>query len=137
MVNGRSLVNDRAICPEVQMRAPDSENIRTQRLSISVLGDGFVEAVADQTLIDIAKQQCAATRGRICGQVINVPIVESNGGETRAGRFGWKNQHASLVSFSADAYLNEMGITSELQLKEVVDHDCGFDGSRRSRTARP
>ena len=59
------------------MRVPDSENIRTLRLSLSVLGDGFVEAVADQTLIDIAKQQCAATRGRICGQVINVPIVES------------------------------------------------------------
>jgi CxxC motif-containing protein (DUF1111 family) len=126
VITGRSLVNDRAICPEVQMRVPDSENIRTQRLSISVLGDGFVEAVADQTLIDIAKQQCAATRGRICGQVINVPIVESKSGETRAGRFGWKNQHASLVSFSADAYLNEMGITSELQKKEVVDYDCGF-----------
>ena len=125
-VEGRSLVNDRAICPEVQMRVPDSENIRTQRLSISVLGDGFVEAVADQTLVDIAKQQCAATRGKICGQVLNVPIVESKRGETRAGRFGWKNQHASLVSFSADAYLNEMGITSELQKKEVVDHDCGF-----------
>ena len=32
----------------------------------------------------------------------------------RIGRFGWKNQHASLKSFSADAYLNEMGITSPL-----------------------
>ena len=30
------------------------------------------------------------------------------------GRFGWKNQHRSLESFSADAYLNEMGITSPL-----------------------
>src|SRR5262245_31822703 len=48
-VEGRSLVNDRAICPEVQMRVPDSENIRTMRLSLNVLGDGFVEAVADQT----------------------------------------------------------------------------------------
>jgi len=35
-------------------------------------------------------------------------------GVTRIGRFGWKNQHASLVSFSADAFLNEMGITSPL-----------------------
>jgi CxxC motif-containing protein (DUF1111 family) len=32
----------------------------------------------------------------------------------RIGRFGWKSQHASLMSFSADAYLNEMGITSPL-----------------------
>ena len=32
----------------------------------------------------------------------------------RVGRFGWKNQHATLVSFSGDAYLNEMGITNLL-----------------------
>lgn len=32
----------------------------------------------------------------------------------RIGRFGWKGQHASLESFSADAYLNEMGITAPL-----------------------
>jgi len=125
-VKGRSLVNDRAICPDVQMRVPDSENIRTLRASLSVLGDGFVEAVADQTLVDIAKQQCASTRGRICGQVLYVPIVESTSGETRPGRFGWKNQHASLVSFAADAYLNEMGVTSDLQKDEVVEDTCGF-----------
>ena len=35
-------------------------------------------------------------------------------GVTRVGRFGWKSQHASLLSFSADAYLNEVGITSRL-----------------------
>src|SRR5256885_8211377 len=34
------------------------------------------------------------------------------------GRFGWKDQHASLLSFSADAYLNEMGITNRLQPDE-------------------
>lgn len=47
------------------------------------------------------------------GTVVLVPVLES-GGATRIGRFGWKNQHASLESFSADAYLNEMGITSPL-----------------------
>jgi CxxC motif-containing protein (DUF1111 family) len=119
VIANRSLVNDRAICPEVQMRVPDSATVRTFRLSLSVLGDGFVEAVADETLAGLARDQCARTRGRICGQAINVPIVEA-AGETRVGRFGWKNQHASLVSFSADAYLNEMGITSDLQPDEVT-----------------
>ena len=42
-----------------------------------------------------------------------VPVLEAPG-TSRIGRFGWKNQHASLESFSADAYLNEMGITSPL-----------------------
>jgi CxxC motif-containing protein (DUF1111 family) len=51
------------------------------------------------------------------GQFIEVPVAES-GGLVRGGRFGWKNQHASLLSFSADAYLNEMGITSVLQPTE-------------------
>jgi len=35
------------------------------------------------------------------------------------GRFGWKDQHASLLSFAGDAYLNEMGITNRLQPNEV------------------
>jgi len=52
IIKGRTLVNDRAICPnaafpstEIQERVPDSENIRTFRVSLNVLGDGFVEAV--------------------------------------------------------------------------------------------
>jgi len=47
------------------------------------------------------------------GTAVIVPVLEAPG-ETRIGRFGWKNQHASLQSFAADAYLNEMGITSPL-----------------------
>ncbi len=64
-ITGRSLVNDRAICPsgafpntEIQERVPQTETIRTFRLSLNLLGDGFVEAVADQTLLDLAEQQC-------------------------------------------------------------------------------
>jgi CxxC motif-containing protein (DUF1111 family) len=40
---------------------------------------------------------------------------------TRVGRFGWKNQQASLLSFSGDAYLNEIGITNRLFPDEVTD----------------
>jgi len=32
---------------------------------------------------------------------------------TRVGRFGWKAGVATLVQFSADAYVNEMGITTQ------------------------
>jgi CxxC motif-containing protein (DUF1111 family) len=51
------------------------------------------------------------------GQLIQVPVLEKPG-VTRVGRFGHKDQQASLVSFAADAYVNEMGITSPLQPKE-------------------
>src|SRR6266699_925802 len=125
-ISGRTLVNDRAICPnaafpdsEIQERVPDTETIRTTRASLNLLGDGLVEAVADETLIEIARAQPRTTRGTIRGQALYVPILEAPG-ETRIGRFGWKDQHASLLSFSADAYLNEMGITSRLLPDEVT-----------------
>lgn len=125
-VPGRTLINDRAICPnaafpdsEIQERVPDTETIRTFRASLNLLGDGYVEAVADQTLLDIARQQRQQTGGKIRGQALRVPIVEAPG-NTGVGRFGWKDQHASLLSFSGDAYLNEMGITTTLFPDEVV-----------------
>ena len=127
VISGRSLVNDRAICPnaafpdkEIQERVPETETIRTFRLSLSLLGDGFVEAVADKTLIDLAEQQCKSSHRKICGQVLQVPIVEAPG-QMSVGRFGWKDQHASLLSFAGDAYLNEMGITNRLQPDEVTN----------------
>jgi CxxC motif-containing protein (DUF1111 family) len=126
IISGRTLVNDRAICPnaaypdtEIQERVPDSETVRTTRISLNLLGDGFVEAIPDRTLLDLARDQCRTTHGKICGLVIFVPIVESMG-QAAVGKFGWKNQHASLLSFSGDAYLNEMGITTQLFPDEVT-----------------
>src|ERR1700751_1566938 len=126
VISGRSLVNDRAICPnaaysnnEIQERVPETDTIRTFRLSLNLLGDGFVEAVADQTLIDLAEQQCKSSHRKICGQILQVPIVEAPG-QMSVGKVGWKDQHASLLSFAGDAYLNEMGITNRLQPDEVT-----------------
>ena len=89
------------------------EGTRTLRTSLNTLGDGFVEAIADGTLVSIAAQQKGQTNQEVHGLVINVPVLEA-GGKLRVGRFGWKNQHASLLSFSGDAYLNEIGITNFL-----------------------
>ncbi len=126
IIAGRTLVNDRSICPnaafpdaEIQEHVPESENIRTTRISLGVLGDGFDEAVTDETLIELARKQCKESHRKICGQAVYVPIVEAPG-QTGIGRFGWKDQHASLLSFSGDAYLNEMGITTRLFPDEVT-----------------
>lgn len=110
---GGSLINDRAIDARIQERVAGEDNVTTFRTSLNTLGDGFVEAIADSTLTALRAAQPAAQRGTI----INVPVKESPG-VTRVARFGWKNQHASLLSFSADAYLNEMGITSPLEPTE-------------------
>src|SRR5271155_1203432 len=113
-ITGRSIVNDRAIGPEAQETIPATENIRTLRAALNTLGDGFVEAIDDETLIAIAEQQPVLSEGRVHGEVVQAPIFEAPG-QTRVGRFGWKDQHSSLLSFVADAYLNEMGVTSRLR----------------------
>ncbi len=141
-IDNRSLINLRAICPagplnftvingnpfdhrnaNVQERVdnlvdrfthdPVSEDqlVTAFRLSLNTLGDGLVESVSGNTLAAIANSQPAAQGGLY----VTVPVLEnSSPSSSRVGRFGWKDQHASLLSFSSDAYLNEMGITNRL-----------------------
>lgn len=118
-ITGRSIVNDRAICPQAQEHLPPTENIRALRSALNLLGDGFVEAVDDQTLINIATQQPILTNGQIHGETVTVNMLEAPG-VTRVGRFGWKDQHGSLLSFSADAYSNEVGISNRLRTTDAT-----------------
>ena len=113
-IPNRSLINDRATCPQAQERVPGTETINALRASLNTLGDGFVEAIDSNTLLAISRNQPAQSGGRIAGEFIQVPVSEA-GGQLRGGRFGWKNQQASLLSFAADAYLNEQGVSSSLQ----------------------
>ncbi|HZT76684.1 MAG TPA: di-heme oxidoredictase family protein [Vicinamibacterales bacterium] len=125
---GGSLVNDRAIDPRIQEHVSDADNVRTLRTTLNALGDGFVEAIDDATFSAIRAAQPSALRGTI----ISVPVAEA-GGALRVGRFGWKNQNASLLSFAGDAYLNEQGITNRLFPVEntsegrFVGFGSGFD----------
>ena len=118
-VPNRSLANDRAVCPEAQERVPLTETVRTFRMSLNTLGDGYVEAIDDSTLQDIAAGQPGLSKGKVHGEAIPVPILEASG-QTRIGRFGWKDQHASLLSFASDAYLNEQGITNRLNPTDLT-----------------
>ena len=110
---GGSLIQSRATHPDIVERVAFEDDIRTFRISTNTLGNGFVEAIADTTLTAIRDAQPAAMRGT----ALIVPVLEAES-RPRVGRFGWKSQHASLQSFSADAYLNEMGITSPLLPEE-------------------
>ncbi|MDT7543387.1 MAG: hypothetical protein QOE33_3291 [Acidobacteriota bacterium] len=130
---GGSLINDRATNANIQERVPSTaENIQTFRTSLNTIGDGFVEAIDSNTLAAIANNQPGQSGGAIAGQFIQVPVAEA-GGAVRGARFGWKNQQASLLSFSSDAYLNEQGITNRFNLVEntsngrFVGFGSGFD----------
>ena len=106
---GGSLIHSRATYPDIVERVAFEDDVRTFRISTNTLGNGYIEAIANDTILGIRNAQPTAIRGT----AVNAPVLEANSA-ARIGRFGWKNQHASLESFAADAYLNEMGITTPL-----------------------
>lgn len=106
---GGSLIQSRATYPDIVEHVVDTDETRTFRMSTNTLGNGYVECVSDSTLTAIRDAQPVAMRGT----APEVPVLEGDG-SAGIGRFGWKCQHRSLISFAADAYLNEMGITSPL-----------------------
>jgi CxxC motif-containing protein (DUF1111 family) len=105
----RSLIQLRALSASIveNLNVIPAQNTRAFRTTLSVIGDGFIEAIDSN---DIEAVRLAQPAGFV-GTRIDVGVTEA-GGLTRTGRFGIKNQHASLVSFAGDAYLNEMGITN-------------------------
>src|ERR1700758_4101804 len=78
-IAGRSIVDDRAICPEAHEQVPDTENIRALRAVLNTLGDGFVEAIDDNTLLTIAANQAQSTNGRIHGEPVKGNLFEVPG----------------------------------------------------------
>jgi CxxC motif-containing protein (DUF1111 family) len=123
---GGSLIQLRAIDARAQelLDKVPAETIRTFRTSLNVLGDGFVEAIANATFTNIQNGQ----PGDFKGTIITVPVVEANGAP-RIARFGWKNQHASLISFAGDAYLNEMGITNPFDGTQGLQENSSLGAS--------
>ena len=117
-----TLVHDRSTVPELQQRAP-VDAINTLRSSLSLMGDGFVEAVPDSELIAIA-----AANG---GQYVTVTRLED--GKPCIGRFGWKDQHCSLLSFAGDADFNEKGVGNRL-LKDPAN---GIEDGDNPKPGKP
>lgn len=116
---GGSLVHQRSISPKLQERIFPEDTVTTLRMSNSILGEGFVECIADIDLIAKVATQMSRSFGDMRGIVVLAPVaVTVDSSREHVGRFGWKSQHASLLNFSADAYINEMGITSPLQPDE-------------------
>lgn len=106
---GGSLLQRLSIDPLVREVVPAEATVVAQRQSTPLFGLGLIEAIPDETILNNAERQ------RSLG-LNGVPslVVDAASGRTRVGRFGWKAQQATILSFSADAYLNEMGVTNRL-----------------------
>ncbi len=90
---------------------PAEVNVIARRASIPLFGVGLVEAIPDETLLAL-EDPFDRDRDGISGRA--AVIVDQATGQRRVGRFGWKAQIATLLTFSGDAYTNEMGITNDV-----------------------
>lgn len=107
---GGPLLQDRALRPEWRERVPAEANVVARRITTPLFGAGLIEAIPDASL-----RALAAKTGKPDGIKGRVSLViDPVSGVERVGRFGWKAQQATLLAFSADAYVNEMGVTNRL-----------------------
>jgi CxxC motif-containing protein (DUF1111 family) len=88
---------------------PPEANVVARRRTTPLFGLGLVDAVPDETLKEIAELQqffTPETAGRA-----NV-VTDVFSGQPRVGRFGWKCQIGTVLTFTGNAFLNEIGITT-------------------------
>ena len=86
------------------------------RRTTPLFGLGLVDSLPDSVFDAIAAAQPSSIRGVVNRVGVLVPDVRDPSqsiGSLRVGRFGWKAGVPSLQTFSADAYLNEMGISTQ------------------------
>ncbi|MFZ4651288.1 MAG: di-heme oxidoredictase family protein [Rubrivivax sp.] len=122
MVNGRfdpmeaqggSLLQARAIDPAAREFVPAAATVVAQRVTTPLFGAGLIEAISDDAiLMNAQRSKPDGVKGRAA--MVTDPVS----GKVRVGRFGWKAQQATLLAFSGDAYVNEMGVTNRLFPKE-------------------
>jgi CxxC motif-containing protein (DUF1111 family) len=90
------------------------------RLTTPLFGAGLIDTISDSVIQANAAAQPTSIRGTVNSVKVLLPNPADpsqvlNG--TRVGKFGWKAQIGALAQFAADAYVNEMGITTQHCIK--------------------
>ncbi len=104
-------------CNFVGEVVPPEANVVAGRRTTPLFGLGLVDAVPDEAFVALARREA-----RFTPQTAGRPNMVANvvTGGTSVGKFGWKSQVPSLLQFSGDAYLNEMGVTTPM----FPDENC-------------
>jgi len=116
--NGRNLfsIAGRTDAPaDCKLAQPDfnkefkAKNIAT-RISLPLFGEGLLEQVPNQVLIDnLASNAAAKAALGIKGKIADF------------GRLGWKAQFSSIAAFSAAAFNAELGLSNDFYPLEAAD----------------
>ena len=105
---GGSLLQDQSLDLNCREVVPPEANHTAERGTPICFGLGLIEAIPDSVILQRANNQPAGLSGR----PHLVSLIEDPTGPMRPGKFGWKGGVATVTSFSLDAALNEMGLTS-------------------------
>lgn len=106
---GGSLQQEMEINSALHEVVPPEANVVAHRNSTPLFGLGLIEAIPEQEILrNVRRTPLDGVLGKVA------KVADAATGKTLIGRFGWKAQQATLLSFAGDAYLNEMGITSRL-----------------------
>ncbi len=114
--NGAYLYGSQACNMPLEVEPADANVNNVGRRTTPLFGLGLVDALPDLLFDLIAAAQPASIRGAV--QRVNVVLPDPRDpaqsiGAKRVARFGWKGRVPSLMQFAADAYVNEMGITTQ------------------------
>ena len=110
---------------------PAEANVIARRRTTPLFGLGLVDAVPDAEFRALAATQRFHAPS-VAGKVAVVTDLAT--GKPAVGKFGWKNANPTLLQFSADAYLNEMGITTPLFPNENCPQaDCSMMAQYNAR----
>jgi CxxC motif-containing protein (DUF1111 family) len=111
---------------------PPEANVVAHRRVNPLFGLGLVDSVPDQFLKDLAQFEqdfTPATAGRAND------VVDVASGQPRVGRFGWKCQIGTVLTFSANAYQNEIGVTTPFFPNENCPQgDCALLAANPAQT---
>src|SRR5262245_2571155 len=109
-------LNGQSCNPPLEREPADATVRNVGRLTTPTFGLGLVDAMPDSFFDGLVAAEPAAVRGNVNRGQIALPNPGNPAesiGTTRVTRFGWKAGVPTLTQFSADAYVNEMGITTQ------------------------
>lgn len=115
---GGTLLHQMALVPFAQDNIPADANVVASRKTTPTFGMGLIEAIPDAAIEANAHHPPVdGVTGRAA--ILTDSVTQLVGGNV-VGRFGWKCQESTLLAFSADAELNEMGVTNRFFTTDIA-----------------